>query len=325
MKIKSKNILKFLIFNVFLNSTIFISMDKSIVEKNSYNPVVITEDSLDNLVLSGIRYIESHGDRFNAIAGSGQQVCDVTYTLLDPKQRLHLIRQPKSIRYFSRELLAYLKGSLNVHDGLFQASSAWLSLADDNFEIASNYGYYVFHQRIPEANNITQYEWVIQNLERNLDSREAFININQPQHKVDISKDFPCTIGMQFFVSNNYLCCAVSSRSTDIYTGLPYDMGFFAFVTELVYKDLKERLPEEKSEKLKLGHVTMKTNFTQIYDKTRDVTLAMLESDGYEYEINDNVMPEIENAQETLLDIYQGTSNTLIMQWIYEHAKLEKS
>jgi thymidylate synthase len=93
----------------------------------------------------------------------------------------------------------------------------------------------------------------------------GFTNINQTNHKVETSKDFPCTIGMQFFVRKNYLCCSVSSRSTDIYTGLPYDMGFFAFVTELIYKDLKERLDAEKAKNLKLGYVVMKTNFTQIY------------------------------------------------------------
>ena len=116
-----------------------------------------------------------------------------------------------------------------------------------------------------------------------------------------------------------YLCCVVASRSTDIYTGLPYDMGFFAFVTELVYKDLKERLPEEKAKDLKLGYVTMKTNFTQIYDKTRPAALALLECTNTG---SDDKMPEIENAQETLKDIYNQTAKTPIMQWIYKNAEL---
>lgn len=282
-------------------------------------PITIAEESLDNLILQGIKNIKDNGDFFNARAGSGQQSYDVTYVLLNPLNRLHLIRQTKSIKYFCRELIAYFKGSLNVDEGLAQASTIWKKLANENNEISSNYGYYVFHQKIPESGNITQYEWVIKNLEKNLDSRKAFININQPNHKIDTNKDFPCTIGMQFFVRKDYLCCVVSSRSTDIYTGLPYDMGFFSFVTELVYRDLKEKLPEDKSKKLKLGFVSMKTNFTQIYDKTRAAALSLLDSK------NDNLndlMPEIENAQETLKDIYEQTANTPIMKWIYEHAEL---
>lgn len=166
---------------------------------------------------------------------------------------------------------------------------------------------------------MTQYEWVIQNLEKNLDSRKAFININQPKHKIAESKDFPCTVGMQFYVKRNHVCCSVSSRSTDIYTGLPYDMGFFAFITELVYKDLKERLSCDRSESLKLGVVSMKTNFTQIYDKTRDAALSLLSCTE---DVSGDKMPEIESAKDTLKDIYEQSANTAVMQWIYKHADL---
>ena len=220
-------------------------------------PINIVDKNLDGLVLKGLRHIKDNGEMFKARAGSGQQAYDVSYTLLNPADRLHSIRHLRSTKYFCRESLAYFRGSLKVDEGLAQASGVWKKLADENGKIASNYGYYVFHQKVPEAGNITQYEWVIQNLEKNLDSRKAFININQPRHKVATSKDFPCTIGMQFFVKDNNLCCTVSSRSTDVYTGLPYDMGFFAFVAELVYQDLKERLPEDAASKLKLEHVTL--------------------------------------------------------------------
>lgn len=308
-----KNSVMLLFLNVFICSFT--------INANQYfeNPIVLAEENLDSLILSGIKYIQNKGECFKARAGSGQQAYDVSYTLLNPCNRLHKIRYPKSIKYFCREMLAYFKGSLNVCEGLEQASTTWRSLADKNGKIYSNYGYYIFYQRLPQANNMTQYEWVIQNLLINLDSRKALININQAFHKIEDNKDFPCTISMQFFVRKNHLCCVVSSRSTDIYTGLPYDMGFFSFVTELVYKDLKERLPEEKSKKLKLGYVTMKTNFTQIYDKTRDLALSLLNK-NVESNFSEN-MPEIENAQETLRDIYQKTFNTSIMKWIYKNAE----
>lgn len=299
-------------------SEIFSMAEAADIDAYDY-PVTIAARSLDDLVIKGVKNIRDNGELFNARAGSGQQAYDVTYTLLDPLDRLHSIRKSKSIRYFSRELLAYFKGSLNVDDGLAQASSVWRSLADKNNEIASNYGYYVFHQKVPEANNMTQYEWVIQNLEKNLDSRKAFININQPKHKIAESKDFPCTVGMQFYVKRNHVCCSVSSRSTDIYTGLPYDMGFFAFITELVYKDLKERLSCDRSESLKLGVVSMKTNFTQIYDKTRDAALSLLSCTE---DVSGDKMPEIESAKDTLKDIYEQSANTAVMQWIYKHADL---
>src|ERR1700689_223378 len=155
-----------------------ISSHKPVNQLSSYeSPAVIVGNTLDELILKGIRHIQEHGKKFSARAGSGLQAYDVSYTLLDPTKRLHCIRQPISIRYFCRELLAYFKGSLKVQEGLAQASSIWHCLADKNGDIASNYGYYVFHQKVPGA-HVTQYEWVIQNLEKNLDSRKAFININ---------------------------------------------------------------------------------------------------------------------------------------------------
>lgn len=287
-----------------------------------HTPTTIVAETLDELVIKGIQHIKENGERFKAHAGNGQQAYDVSYTLLNPKKRLHYLRNPISIKYFCKELLAYFRGSLNVHEGLAQASSIWLSLADKNGRIASNYGYYIFHQKVP-SNNTTQYEWVVRTLEKNLESRKAFININQPHHKIEEGKDFPCTIGIQFFIKDNHLCCVVSSRSTDIYTGLPYDMGFFAFVTELIYIDLKTRLAPEKAKNLKLGYVTIKTNFTQIYDKTRHRALSLLEKVAQNaITTYTNTMPLIENAQETLQDIYQQTAKTNIMQWIYKNAEL---
>ena len=199
----------------------------------------------------------------------------------------------------------------------------WKRLADQDGNIASNYGYYVFHQTLPDHPEMTQYDWVIQSLLQNLDSRKAFININQVHHKKFDSKDFPCTLGMQFYIQDNHLCCTVSSRSTDIFTGLPYDMGFFSFVTELVYKDLKEKLPTDQANQLKLGYTEMKTNFTQIYDKTRKPALALLEKKAETQNYSTN-MPAIENAQEVLNDIYSlETKNPTspVMKWVIANAK----
>lgn len=231
-------------------------MENDSIAKIQLEPenILITADNIDELVLKGIKHIKDHGELFEARAGSGQQAYDVNYALTNPINRVHHIRKERAIKYFCRELLAYFNGSLNVKDGLSQAASMWKTLADKNGNICSNYGYYIFHQKVPDFYNKSQYEWVINQLSKNSDSRKAFININQPMHKFEENKDFPCTLGMQFFIRQNKLCCAIASRSTDIYTGLPYDMGFFSFITELVYKDLKQRLSVEKSSKLNLGY-----------------------------------------------------------------------
>ena len=281
----------------------------------------IVADSVDQLVIQGINHIKQHGTRFTAQAGSGVQSYDVNYVLKNPCNRVHMLRAPTSVKYLCRELLAYFKGSLYVCDGLSDASSIWNGLADDHGAISSNYGYYVFHQKLPREPEMTQYQWVIYQLLKNSDSRKAFININQIDHKNTASKDFPCTIGMQFFIKENSLCCTVSSRSTDIFTGLAYDMGFFSLVSELVYQDLKERLPQEKAESLMLGYVMMKTNFTQIYDKTASRAYEVLLNK--EKVVAESCMPRIDNAKLFLSDVYGQCAETSLMKWIYSHAKFD--
>lgn len=81
-------------------------------------------------------------------------------------------------------------------------------------------------------------------------------------------------------------------------TGLPYDMGFFSFVHELVFADLVERGMSE----LRLGSTIMKTTFTQIYDNAVEkANDAMLNVGVIEQ------MPTIQSAVTTLADIYGHT------------------
>lgn len=270
----------------------------------------IKADNVDDLVRQGIIHIDSEGEEFTARAGSGKQSYNVNYTLLGSKNRVHNLRDPQSTKYFARELDAYFAGSLNVEEGLAKASPFWRTLANENGEICSNYGHYVFHQRLPNYDNKTQFDWVVDNLSRSKDSRKAMININQPTHKSD-TKDFPCTISMQFYIRNNQVCCEVGSRSTDVFTGLPYDIGFFSLVNELVYSKLKK----DKYPELTLGYTTMKSTFTQIYDSKKEQTLAL--KIDYTDKLKDfEPMPDIDDPDLLLEDIYSGTTNSTISQWI---------
>jgi len=282
---------------------------------DALNPT-IQGDSVDSLVVQGIRHIRETGEEIKARAGDAIQSYGVNYILTNSRNRLHNLRETTARRYLARELLAYFKGSLKVEDGLASASSFWNKIANENGEVNSNYGFYVFHQPIPENSEgaRNQYEWVVNLLDRNLKTRRATININQINHKAD-TLDFPCTIAIQFFTRGDYLCCEVSSRSTDVITGLPYDMGFFSLLTELVYADLVQR----GHQNLRLGHTTMKTTFTQIYSSRNGIAKSIEEKPQ---EATTTIqMPVIEDARLFLQDIYEGTHESSIMRWIHENAE----
>ena len=272
----------------------------------------ITAADIDELVLKGIQHIKNSGERINVTAGTGLQAYGVTYVLTDTMRRVHNLRYPSSLRYLCRELIAFFKGSLNVQDGLAQSSPMWLRLADKRGKINSNYGYYVFHQKFGGR---TQYEWVISNLKRNQQSRKALININRLTHKNYKSHDFPCTIGIQFLIRQNYLCCEVLSRSEDVILGLPYDMGFFSFVNELICADLNRTADVQ----LKLGYTMIRCSFTQIYDKNAAKAEELLKKSAQDMGPSIQ-MPRIDDVEKVLEDIYNGTMKSDVVQWIHKHA-----
>ncbi|HHF4335540.1 thymidylate synthase [Haemophilus influenzae] len=269
----------------------------------------ISADNIDDLVSKGCSLILNEGIDISSRAGKAKQCYNVNYTLINPRNRVHSLRK-QAKGYLCKELLAYFKGSLDVSEGLGQASKFWYSLANENGKINSNYGYYVFYEKIDYCSS--QYHWVLNSFKKNKDTRRAIININQAYHKSD-TKDFPCTTAILFFIKENKLFCNVFSRSTDVITGLPYDMGFFSFLHELLFQDLVE----EGISDLELGSTTMKTSFTQIYEKTLNKALGIVNNHKGEKEN----MPVISNAKQTLLDIYNRTSNTKVMKWIIENAR----
>ncbi len=271
----------------------------------------ILGDSVDELVLKGISYIRANGEQTEARGLSGLQAYNVNYILTNPLNRVHSLRAPKSIRYFAREMIAYCKGSLDVKD-LARAARVWESYADENGQIYSNYGYYTFRQKTPD--NISQFEWVSKQLKKNIHSRRCVIAIDNINAKKETSNDIPCTLGMHFFVDKNKLCAAVSMRSTDIITGLPYDMGFYSFVLELLLRDLQTIRPE-----IELGYCMVKSNLTQLYD-SRDKLTDEIEHHAV---TETKTMPLIESAQTVLADIYNRTYLSLPMKWFLEEAQYE--
>ncbi|MEA2056781.1 MAG: thymidylate synthase [Patescibacteria group bacterium] len=302
---------------LFQSKNLLSYLDVRNIDYSSFN---LVGKNVDELVLKGIKHILNNGEIIYVRAGTALQAYGVNYYLLNSRDRIHNIRSPKSVQYITREFIAYFLGSLKVDDGLSHASKFWAKLADENGCIYSNYGFYVFYQKVPGLNGkqTTQYQWCLDLLKKNLDTRRAIININQPSHKAD-SKDFPCTISIQFFTrivnGKKTLCCEVKSRSTDVITGLPYDMGFFSFLLELIYTHLKEGNPKLD---LELGYTTMQPTFTQIYDHGISRAKKIIESKNKPQNLK---MPKIKNAKLLLKDIYNNSTNHDFIKWIHKYSK----
>ena len=94
-------------------------------------------------------------------------------------------------------------------------------------------------------------------------------------------------------------------------------MGFFSFLNELVFAGLVEK----GLTSLKLGHTTMRTSFSQIYDKTAEKAESMLNSDGKDF-VDYCKMPLIKSATDLLDDIKSGEQKTELMKWVIRNAEL---
>jgi thymidylate synthase len=84
------------------------------------------------------------------------------------------------LKYIAAEILWYFSGS-NLPNFIEKYASMWTSLTNSDGTLNSAYGNLIFHNK----NNygLSQYEWVIESLKRDKDSRQAFMHFNLPSHQ----------------------------------------------------------------------------------------------------------------------------------------------
>lgn len=83
----------------------------------------------------------------------------------------------------------------------------------------------------------SQYETVIEQIEKRVTTKQAYIAISDSENYKFRAEKFhspPCTIGLHFYVRNAKLNLTVYMRSNDAYLGLPHDLFCFTMLQELV-------------------------------------------------------------------------------------------
>lgn len=79
---------------------------------------------------------------------------------------------------------------------------------------------------------VEQLRYVVETLQDHDSSRQAVMTIWRPNPRK--SKDIPCTIALQFLIRDDRLHTIVTMRSSDIFTGLIYDMFCFSAMSAAV-------------------------------------------------------------------------------------------
>lgn len=199
-------------------------------------------------------------------------------------------RNKKIASYTKKECELYDAGS-NLASEMAKASKFWLKIANPDDTINSNYGYLAFKykshgNRFEQALETlsedaksggsintyktkmrTPYEWALECLRRDKDSRQAILRFSLPEHQWMGNKDQTCTMHANFLIREDQLHMTVNMRSNDLMLGLVYDMPWFISVQERMIDDLKDLYPE-----LTIGTYTHIVTSMHIYDRnTQDV------------------------------------------------------
>lgn len=232
-------------------------------------------------------------------------------------------------KYIAGELLWYYSGRNDI-DFISRFSKVWQNLQNEDGTANSAYGYLIFKNETVAG--FTQFEWVVNCLLADLNTRQAVMHLNLPTHQYIGNKDFVCTMYINFHVREEKLHMTVHMRSNDVVTGTPTDVAFFSTLQMQVLFMLNQVHPN-----ITLGSYTHIADSYHVYDRHYDLVERMIEKP-----FNPVVIPSIKTS---LVSDYKGTpsddilslvkyiesgSNDMILcqqddllKWITEHAILK--
>jgi len=162
--------------------------------------------------------------------------------------------------YAVAEWLWYLSQDCNVKN-IGKLASIWSAIADEANKVESNYGFWL-HGLVNDRTNQNQWQWVIEELLNDKDTRRASLVINSTHHKGKNNKDYPCTQYIHFFIRGNQLHLGVHMRSNDAVFGFCNDVFTFCMYQQLMLNELNARLENP----LSLGHYYHSADSFHIYE-----------------------------------------------------------
>lgn len=196
--------------------------------------------------------------------------CDVAIVLEDPTSCLYTnpVRSSQ-FKYIAAEFLWYFMGRNDV-EWISKYAKFWEHIQNPDGTVNSSYGNLLFTKK--NEHNLAQYEWALQSLIKDKDTRQAVLHFNLPVHQSFDNKDFVCTMYGIFQIRDNKLNFTIHMRSNDAILGLPTDIAFFATLQMQMLNHLKDNYPT-----LELGTYTHIANSLHIYERHFEIVDRMLQ------------------------------------------------
>ena len=197
------------------------------------------------------------------------EILNVSIELTNPLNSLYYNKRRSSQeKYIAAETIWYFMG-VNTTEFITKYASFWNQIKNpDDKTVNSAYGYCIFNDKI-----VNQYNWAINSLINDKDSRQAIMHFNKEEHQFKDNKDFVCTMYANFHIRNNKLYMSVKMRSNDLILGVPTDFAFFCILQQHVLNDLKQYYPE-----LTLGSYVHQIDSLHLYERNFNLVKEMLEN-----------------------------------------------
>lgn len=212
-----------------------------------------------------------------------------------PIQTKDVARNATIASYTQKEEELY-NSCTNSAEDFGKASKFWLSLANPDGTVNSAYGYLIWANKSHGSNfeqemyrisgpsveepgalwgyrpvRRTPWEWCVESLKRDKDTRQAILRFSLPEHQWMGNKDQTCTLSGNFLIRDDKLHFSVVMRSNDLTLGLVYDLPWFCSLMDKMVDELQLQYPN-----LTKGHYTHFVHSLHIYERDEDRILKML-------------------------------------------------
>lgn len=200
---------------------------------------------------------------------SSREIQDFAFTLEDPTSNLYKCTPRSSQeKYIAAELLFYFSGS-NQLNWINKFAKFWNQVANKDWTVNSAYGKLIFVDK--NRFGITEYQWALDKLLQDKDTRQSLMHFNKPEHQDPETRDFVCTKDAVFSIRENRLNLTLSMRSNDAIWGTPTDVAFFTVLQQQMLRAVQVKYPE-----VVLGTYTHIVNSMHVYDRHFELLDNML-------------------------------------------------
>lgn len=170
----------------------------------------------------------SHGNKESPRGYPTRELTDVT-VIIDRASEAHVNHTSRKLntKIAAAETVQLLAGVSSLEQ-LDAASHGRFSRFADNGRLVGAYGPRTYYQL----------GHVVGLLNREPDTRQAYVTIWNGSEQGVKSHDVPCTLGFQFMIRDDKLDMRVSMRSSDVFLGIPYDWTMFSRLQLMVARCL---------------------------------------------------------------------------------------